>query len=184
MANQDDERIVPGSIRWPETLGNTRAPEQFRQIVKAIDLRDRKVFDLGAGYGDLAWALQQIGATVTCVDVDPTMTMKLLERGLHVFTQDVEEFVTWYDAMDVVVCFSVLPYLQNPQMFLQRLRLRANVLLLECQYHGDGPGLAQIENDADMKFWLEFLDWKPKIIGKTFVPGRDLWRTIWMCTKG
>lgn len=181
MANQDDERIVPGSIRWPETLGNTRAPEQFRQIIKAIDLRGKVVYDLGCGHADLAWALQQIGVNMLCVDNDPLLVKEAASRGVFAICKDIEMFhINAYP--DAVICFDVLPYLKDPWGFLRELR--TPILLLECQYAGDGPGFADIKNDLDMKHKLMLCGWHSEVIGKTFVPGRDLWRTIWMCTKG
>lgn len=180
MAEQDNDGTGAIRINWPEVLGNTRAPEQFRQIVKAIDLRGKTIYDLGCGHVDLDWALDQIGANVVCVDIDPVLVAEATERGLLAICGNIE---TLYNLLspDTVICFSVLPYLKDPWGFLRKLH--APILLLECQYASDGPGFAEIKNDQDMKHKLMLCGWHSEVIGRTFVPGRDLWRTIWMCTR-
>lgn len=176
--------IHDGTI-WRDPLGNTRAPEQFKIIKNAIDVRTRRVVDLGSGHADLANALRQAGALMMCIDMDNALVREARTMGLPAMYMDVEEFPdTVAEAgmdVDIVICFSVLPYLKDPIKFLTTLP--GDVLLLEFQYAGDGPGFKDVPDDDVAKHWLAECGWQAEPIGKTFVPGRDMWRTIWLCTR-
>jgi hypothetical protein len=58
------------------------------------------------------------------------------------------------------------------------------ISLVECQYAGDGPGFEDIENDNDFQelLWKAGFAWAQPI-GRTFVKGRDKYRTIWYCKR-
>jgi hypothetical protein len=85
-------------------------------------------------------------------------------------------------AYDIIICFSVLPYLSDPTATLHWIRNHSNQALIECQYSGDGPGFDWLKDDYDMQRWLEQAGFETiEPIGKTLVKDRDKYRTIWLC---
>ena len=88
-----------------------------------------------------------------------------------------------YVQYDIGICFSVLPYLKKPASFLYKMKKLCELCLIECQYDGDGPGFSFIKSDATMAAYLYGVGFREIVpIGKTYVEGRNKYRTIWMCS--
>ena len=84
---------------------------------------------------------------------------------------------------DVAFCFSVLPYIEYPGLFVKWMGDRFSVVFIECQYFGDGPGNIA-KDDESMSRWLR--EWGFDIVmlcGQTYVAGRDMYRSIWKCYR-
>lgn len=183
---------------------NNRSPEMWSYIERYVNdvlpdgFKNKMVIDLGCGFCDLAIFAAQAGASVFAVEKDSGV-FERTETRLHagarsdrrllrvtIVQNDVDTFTArdyGPPVVDIAFCTSVLPYLQKPDQCLKWLATYIPISIIECQYAGDGPGFKHIRNDVAMKAWLnEF--WPTdgiKIIGNTFVPGRDKVRTIWGC---
>jgi predicted RNA methylase len=156
------------------------------------------VVDFGCGYGDLlAFVLRAGASQVMGVDKDQkTLNTAALKCNFYTNTSfycaDFEDRIVQSSIldmmgagdgvfMDVAFCTSVLPYLKDPGRFVYWLSKEFDTTYIECQYKGDGPGNIA-ENDDEMSSWLLNCGFKSAIgIGKTYVEGRDLYRTIWEC---
>lgn len=158
-------------------LVNTRSPEQWEIISPHIDWVGKRVLDLGCGHCDLLAKCKEAGANVLGVDLQPTQTAK--DRGIPVLPMSIQDYLTRRPSrFDVVLCFSVLPYIQDPEWVLDGMRDIADVALIECQLVGDGPGI-WTEIDVWQRLWERWE--KVKKLGHTIVEGRNTKRHIWMC---
>lgn len=182
------------------TPQNKRSREMWEQIIRHVDFKDKSVIDVGCGYGDFCFYAWMEGAQVVVGTDEDSMTIRhcvntyqgfdLIDQPLPTgelyFTlEDVEEWdVEWNDKWDVGMCFSVLPYIEDPYNLLYALYEHCTIILLEVQYYGDGPGKVGIKNDDDMSKILGIIGWDTiKKIGSTTVKGRNKKRTIWLCQK-
>jgi SAM-dependent methyltransferase len=171
-------------------LHNTRAPAQWDIISQHIDFAGKTVLDLGCGGGDILFRCKLANAKAIGVDKNTFLLHKrAAEYGIfidRITGGDIGELCTEpppFD-IDIVICFSVLPYLDNPTNILDWIRNHSEIALIESQYDGDGPGFpyTRIEDDVDFETFLRGCGFQSiKSIGKTLVEDRDKWRTIWMC---
>jgi SAM-dependent methyltransferase len=196
---ENDEQVINGITMPP--LYNKRAGHMWDIISQHVDFKGKRVVDLGCGYGDLSFRMAAAGAYVFACDkkeiCDEVWKRKPdLDKGhMTIFPCDVEvdffrEILPAFNVPGVIVCCSVLPYLRNPGDLVDKMAHSAPVSIIECQYNGDGPGLIHIDNDGEMEWWLMQQSigtsngWSAVTpIGKTFVEGRDKWRTIWKCER-
>lgn len=167
---------------------NGRSPEQWEIISKRVDFADKSVIDLGCGYGDILAMCRAARALEIGIERDERIAVSAMKRypGLNVWVFSIEDVMELKETpdlhFDVSICFSVLPYLDDPDAALDWMRTVSGIALIECQYHGDGPGPERLKNDDDMRRWLEGIGWKSvEPIGKNLVKIRNLYRTIWMC---
>lgn len=177
---------------------NTRAPEQWRIISEHVDFDGKTVLDLGCGHGDLLWRAWEAGAH-SCRGVDFSQdtieTLVKIKNGLYktektmpyilLAEKSISEWMriigmaTW----DIIVCFSVLPYLADPTATLHWIHEHSTQALIECQLAGDGPGPDWLKCPQDMRRWLDSIGWKSvERIGETVVKERDTKRGIWLCS--
>lgn len=184
-------------------IHNTRSPEQWEIISRHIDFKGKSVLDLGCGKGDILFRAFEAGAEAMGIDRDAEniryITPKIKVFNLNLlnmrnFDQEfviasrhnVPEVINFLDMMepiDVIICFSVLPYLDNPEGVLEWINRHSKIALIECQYSGDGPGFHFLTSNDIMRGWLML--WgkfqKVQLIGHTLVKDRDKKRYIWMC---
>lgn len=187
---------------------NVRSPEQREIISRHVDFEDKTVIDLGCGKGDILFRAFEAGAQVTGIDRDAeniryiqeiNPKIKAEEGDLNLLNMrdfdkvpviapryNVPEFINFLDMsepVDIIICFSVFPYLDNPEGLLEWINRHSNIAFIECQYAGDGPGFSFLTSNDDMKYWLGL--WgkfkKAEVVGHTIVEGRDKNRFIWMC---
>lgn len=175
---------------------NKRATEMWQYINENVEFQDMTVLDLGSGYGDLMrYALDAGAIFVVGVEHD-YVTAAYADSMLHthgvstdnyaVMVEDIDRLVRTNDpsfhGFDIVICNSVLPYLDQPNAVLKWMQKNSNVAIIECQYNGDGPGPEGISNDEDMESVLKYAGWKhAKKIGWTDVMIRPAKRSIWKC---
>lgn len=177
---------------------NIRAAEMWRILRSKDGFKNLNVVDFGCGYGDMmAFMLRDGAAYVLGVDKDQVVlnTAAAKCEGNHragFLCADFEEvgvFGTIVDLvgkndginMDVALCFSVLPYLEDPDHFVRMLDYYFDVVYIECQYVGDGPGNIA-RSDDDMAAWLMNAGFNSvSNMGKTLVNIRNKYRTIWEC---
>jgi 16S rRNA A1518/A1519 N6-dimethyltransferase RsmA/KsgA/DIM1 with predicted DNA glycosylase/AP lyase activity len=173
---------------------NTRSPQQWQIISEHIDFKSKTVLDLGCGWGDILFKCIEAGVKEAWgVEQDESICRHLWQsdalsnnKARRIAYADLEQwaFQDTIPAFDIIICFSVLPYLTNPLAVLKWMKEHSQTSLIECQYAGDGPGLTTIKNDNDMLAYLRLAGWKSiEPIGKTLVEGRDKYRTIWMCQE-
>lgn len=167
---------------------NTRSQAQWDIISRHVDFRSKTVLDLGCGKGDILACAIEAGASVIGLDYDRDNTEYIRQTlpGAGVINKDIDLFTAvnpmrYYT--DIVICFSVLPYLKRPERALKWMNDHSKIALIECQYAGDGPGFSFLTGNDDMREWLvsagQFEDVSP--IGYTVVEGRNKKRYIWMC---
>jgi len=171
---------------------NTRALAMWMPISRLVDFRNKTVMDLGYGGGDFIYKAHIAGASkVTGIDlssgtksvevnvqhtkygVKSAGTIETIKGDLNLMKTE------W--AADISFCFSVLPYLDDPQNFVNWMSNQFKLSVIECQYKGDGPGFGFIKDTADMKYWLKNSFDNVTLIGNSYVVSRDTYRDIWMC---
>ena len=173
---------------------NSRAEAMWRIISQRVDFRGKRVIDLGCGTGDFLWRAYVAGAReVIGVDTEYSKIkhIKNFDRPEISFAHDdidisVQIKENWF-GQDIAFCFSVLPYLNDVPATLKWMSSNFPLCLIECQYHGDGPGLKNIGGDRGMMQLLisnGFDSAEP--IGQTRIEGRlyagmPVHRTIWLC---
>jgi len=168
-------------------MHNERFPQQWEIITNAgIDVEGKDVLDLGCGYGDMVKAMHDAGANVVGVESDQEV-FNIARRGTVgiVVQATIESFITTFDdhSWDVIVCFSVLPYILDQEYLLFWIASHIfDCALLEIQLEGDGPGEYVDENDIRETLERHFI--KVEAIGSTLVPYRNMRRTIWKCSQG
>jgi len=175
---------------------NKRAEEMWSYIDSSIDFRDKRVLDLGCGPGDFLTRSLLSGASfVMGVETDYVIASwadaRMLSDGwaldrYAISVNDIDSIVLEddkdYKGFDIIICFSVLPYLDGPGNAMLWVKDNCDVAVIECQYHGDGPGPEYIKNDDDMSSRLKGLGWgKVDKIGWTDVRIRPAKRSIWKC---
>jgi SAM-dependent methyltransferase len=169
---------------------NKRSPAQWEIIRDHVCVYQRTVLDLGCGYADLLWFCWHTGAqSITGVDYNVDIiehNNKIAGNFLAYFIcQDIVDFTARFDSaemLDIILCFSVLPYLDDILGTLKWIREHSRLAFIECQLYGDGPGPEFIKGDGDMWALLNESGWKSIApIGTTYIPDRDKHRTIWMC---
>jgi len=163
---------------------NVRSPMQWEIVSKVIDFQDLEVADLGCGYCDLLLNIQAAGASVAHgVEHDPDIAQEARSRcegtGITIFEADLVAWLRECQVYDVLICFSVLPYLPDMESALALLYQKGRQVLIECQYRGDGPG--SILGDSHMQ-WRLLRYWDSvRKIGTTLVEIRNCERSIWLC---
>lgn len=168
---------------------NVRSPQQWEIISKQVDFEGKTVLDLGCGKGDILCRAFEVGAVVFGVDKDGK-NIEYIEE-IHpeisgIMQGDVSYLLSLNLDVGIVaiaICFSVLPYLQNPGAVLKWINDHSVIAFIECQYAGDGPGLAFLIDNEAMKDWLLVAGQFKKVenIGHTLIEGRNKRRYIWMC---
>ena len=174
---------------------NQRSEEMWKFISKNVDFSGKRVVDLGCGYGDFSFYAWMKGAkAVLSIDNDPSFFFHLFlsrkryfpKASIAFVNSDIEDLWGSLEliVIDIAMCFSVLPYLKRPEAFLKNVHEYCEVLLLEVQYYGDGPGPEWLKTDDDMKNLLARVGWNEyRIIGGTTVEERNTYRPIWLCKK-
>jgi len=162
---------------------NKRFKNQWQSISWNVSFKNKSVLDLGCGYGDMLLAVVEAGASkVTGVDNNEDVLRITKERiegsKIKLMHSNIDKIVVPHP-YDIIVCFSVLPYLDDQNKTLDWISDHCDTSLIEVQYEGDGPGT--IKNDDEMKNLLEQYFKQIKSIGKTLVDYRQKYRTIWMC---
>lgn len=169
-------------------IHNTRSPQQWEIISKHIDFDGLDVVDYGCGYADILVRCALAGARYCLgVEHDPAI-VRIVRRNLKgigailVVPADIRMASEDIKHYDVSICFSVLPYVDNPGFVLSQMKKVSDIALVEAQYQKDGPGSNwYVKNDADMEVVL-LKHWNSvEAIGKTLVDDHNLYRTIWKC---
>ena len=104
---------------------NTRAPAMWEFIEENVDFDGKSVLDAGCGYGDMLWRAYKAGARIVFgFDSDKHIVWSVGERldsygykgkPIHVHNVDISNWnERWPGWHDIVICFSVLPYLEDP----------------------------------------------------------------------
>jgi len=163
---------------------NRRGPEQWQIISQAIDFRDLLVADLGCGHGDLLLKMREAGAVIVDgVDHDPEIVKTTRARcegnGISIHEEDLLEWLDKRLRYDLILCFSVLPYMPSMHRTLKAIHAHSRRALIECQYRGDGPG--KVRDDAEMLWHLKHYWDRVRKIGATVVEYRNMERSIWLC---
>lgn len=162
-------------------------------LSKYFDFQGQKLFDVGFGHGDLLRAAHDAGAIVYGCEIDRDLIDRIVP-GLEgaIFESDIDTWDdTWYPfkggghrgqgkSIDILTCFSVLPYLRDPSCTIRYFAKISKVSVIEMQYRGDGPGHL-IRNFLEMENWLKEVWEEVKWIGQTYIKDRDKHRDIWLC---
>jgi hypothetical protein len=168
---------------------NERAAAIWALIEPEFQWFDKRAIDLGCGHGDMLWRLKQAGCKrVTGVENGRAAIMAAWKR-ISKMNVDVglvaENLDQWLirkrnPRYDVVLCFSVLPYLRiSYHQALAGIKRIAPVMFFEVQHMGDGPG-KEVANDDDIRALLmQFYD-DVDILGHTLAKGQFP-RAVWKC---
>ena len=87
-------------------------PAEIKSLV-----RGKSVWDVGAGDGAFAQVLRDLGADVTCVEIDPVLAFQCREKGLDTIEEDFEDLIP-----DCEVIYAFLSFVGNYKLtrWLQR----------------------------------------------------------------
>lgn len=173
---------------------NTRAESMWRIISQRVDFRGKSVIDLGCGHGEMLWRAYIAGAkNVTGFDINhsnmPDYLSTFYPDEFHFVSGNLNTIINgaypWYDLDDIAICFSVLPYLDNPFEFATWMAKTFSECLIEVQYYPEPYNIGDnIRSDKDMYYWLGECGFATVIpLGKTDIEIRSTFRTIWYCTK-
>lgn len=174
---------------------NTRAEAMWDIVKRSVDFRGKSVIDLGCGHGEMLWRAYIAGAiNVTGTDKNwenmPEHLSIFYPEEFHIVKGDLNKITNgsypWYDVDDIAICFSVLPYLDNPFGFASWMAKTFQECLIEVQYYPEPYNIGDnIRSDEDMQYWLEEAGFSNTIpLGKTEVRIRfPHYRTIWYCTR-
>jgi len=130
---------------------------------QGFNIEDRRVLDVGAGVNQdfIPW-IESEGAIPTGIDI--------LVEGTDAFDYD-------YTGSDMVLLFSIWPYLVQQRgepealQLLERIKSNSNRVYFESQLRGDGPGYAKDER--------YIVGPNAKKLVTVPVTGRDATRTVW-----
>ncbi len=177
-------------------IHNKRAPAQWEIIDRHVDFEGKSVLDLGCGYADILWRCYRAGAVlITGVDhnteiINSNKAAKQKLIGAHqalinFYCMSISDFIDTAASQivdDIIICFSILPYLDDVPATLRWIHNHSWQALIEYQTYGDGPGPEWHKTDDDMRRVLEHAGWTSvNRIGATHVAIRDKWRSIWLC---
>jgi SAM-dependent methyltransferase len=153
----------------------------------------KTVVDLGCGAGDMLWRAWDAGANrVDGIDLDKRMLKYAEDRHKQHGYQpprakiffgcvDLSKHYFRIPTSDIVICFSVLPYIHGRHELLDQMSRRHDTAFIECQYWGDGPGPSDITTQNDMRELLRRYWKKVEWCGATTVKGGIAKRDIWRC---
>ena len=177
---------------------NKRAELMWRAISREVDFRRKKVIDLGCGTGDFLWRTWIAGARFTWgiernyAVIKPFFEDTLDEEGKRPYSSQITIGIQDLNTMrgelivdyDIAMCFSVLPYLDDPAKTVQWMSDMFPLCIIEAQYEPEPYCMKRIGSDTGMtQFLLDNGFHKVRPIGKTYIDIRDTWRTIWLCQK-
>lgn len=186
------------------TFTNQRALAQWELLEPHLDFAGKRVIDLGCGGGDLLYLALEAGADrVVGIEQDDHRARETRTKLLEVDAFRLTSGGIYYmDIVDILAdetastkyhiafCNAVLPYLDKPlrQQTLKWLAKHINQSVIEIQYAGDGPGLAELQSDHDAHAYLRtyfsnvaWLGTTP-VAGRQFPNGNPVTRTLWLCT--
>lgn len=184
-------------------IHNSRAPQQWEIISQHVGFAGKTVLDLGCGYGDILFRCRVAGAIEVWGCEQNEIICQYIwqqEKQLRVAQTDIAKWIlqNTLPLWDIIICFSVLPYLDNAVDTLNWMKAHSEIALIECQYDGDGPGSVPWlsrrvgpdlneyqkppKDDDQMREILAGIGWQSiEPIGKTLIEDRQKWRTIWLC---
>lgn len=129
MTNLDPQEIAKFSrlaTQWWDTNGEFKTlhdinPLRLEFINKSVDLKNKKIIDIGCGGGILSESLAQLGAEVTGIDMSADVLNAArchLEKSLlaiHYQQITAEEMAAHHpEKFDVVTCMELLEHVPNP----------------------------------------------------------------------
>lgn len=147
---EGDGNLLSATMR-KQAVYNGRAPEMWHQIKRAVNFAGKSVLDVGCGRGDMLLYTHHAGARqVIGIDHDPTEAEAARNRVKNLpIVVHLEDAQVWYalntpegstPLFDVVLCFAVVPYQDQPTQLLSMLKDLGRQAILEIQTVGDGPG--------------------------------------------
>jgi hypothetical protein len=177
----------------PEDI-NTRAMNMWRAISQNVNFRKKNVADLGCGHGEMLWRSLLAGADFVCgFDIQPKPNalmlaeiysqIRVVQTDLNVSIGHGTPYWLKERKWDIAMCFSVLPYLDNPIGALEWIAKNFPVALIEVQYVPE-PNNIGVFSDNGMFSTLRDTGFEViSKIGSTHVGIRDMDRTIWKCER-
>ena len=109
-------------------------------VSRHLDIKDKKVLDIGCGDGGVSVAFAQRGADVVGIDLDPdridTSTLRANDHRLNVkfFVDDAEKMSLNDNSYDVVVCNALIEHVFNPEELaseISRVLKNGGILFLD-----------------------------------------------------
>lgn len=162
---------------------NLRLAAQWGIVSKHVDFADKDVLDIGCGHADMLRAVSEAHASnIVGIDSNEDVLKNAVDAHLNgnikLMQGDMNRALP-PTKVDVIICFSVLPYLKDQDKVLDWLSKSSEISLIEVQYANDGPGIIKDDVEAKNIFSNYWDNVTP--LGKTLVDYRKLYRTIWLC---
>lgn len=98
-------------------------PARLDFVQEFIDLKDKKILDVGCGGGILSESMARLGAFVTGLDVEEASIeiakqhAKLTSVKLDYIVQNIEDFKR--EPFDSITCMEMLEHVVNPQIIIE-----------------------------------------------------------------
>jgi len=103
--------------------------------ILGVNLRDKRILELGGGFGDIGSVFAQLGCNVTALEGRPANASLAKARyhdlPYHPVVFDLEKDFTRFGRFDVILCFGVIEVVQNTNNILSCCSQMADTVLLE-----------------------------------------------------
>lgn len=124
-------------------LGDPRLHEWRRNLIKAIIdhfgpqwFAQKKVLDLGCGYGEVGGALLRLGAFITAVDARPENLGYVKQQFPAIKTLQLDLNSQWsfhHTNYDLILSIDLLPHLSNWEQHITNICRHANNIVIETE---------------------------------------------------
>jgi len=174
---------------------NQRALEIWDIVNPHVDFRGKTVVDIGCGPADfIRLALSSGAKHVSGIDQDYATLLdagselktskRVPDKDFTLLCEDINTMVGENNLdfqSEIAICFSCLPYLNDYMKALEWLKhMGTECVLIESQYHGDGPGPIFLSGDLDMQELLSRYWSSVTWLGETDTRIRAANRSVWL----
>lgn len=147
---------VVGEMNWDTWIAETKKDDNRRYASLKSMIKGKKILDFGCGNGGFLRRAKEITSSVYGVELNRETVERLSEEAITI-KASIDEYSA--DSFDLITMFQVLEHLEEPELYLQKIksRLRVGGMLLIETPNADDVLLSKYNSDAfmDFTFWSE-----------------------------